>query len=99
MAKKYVESLEFESRIYFTGSNQFFLVYVSWCLYWETKLVLDMSTPYLKKHAKFSLLQCLDALLVKETIFMSMYVYVYIYMFICVNMNICIYKYMQIRTL
>ena len=34
-----------------------------------------------KKHSKFSLLQCLDALLVKEAIFMSMYVYVYIYIY------------------
>ena len=45
---------------------------------WVTNPVLDMSTPYIfeKMHSKFSVLQCLDALLVKEAIFMSMYVYV-----------------------
>ena len=36
-----------------------------------------------KKHSEFSLLQCLDALLVKEAIFMYMYVCVYIHMCVC----------------
>ena len=42
-----------------------------------------------KKHTKFSLLQCLDALLVKEAIFMSMYVFVRIYIYVCMYVYMC----------
>ena len=102
MAKKYVKSLEIESRIYFRGSKQFFLVYVNVLLGNKTSTghvhAINFQKNIPSSHCCDALMHCSSKKQFFVYVCMCTYIYIVIKLYTYVCVCLCVNIYMRIMT-